>query len=103
MQSIFPNIQIKIEFNENTDENIEVFFKFGTGPLLPIDAARHFGSSSVAAFCIYLFVSSSSFLFSTSRTHTFTQTIKEFYATLYLRLPPNGASKPSSVGIPGTY
>jgi ABC-type multidrug transport system ATPase subunit len=39
MQSIFPDIQIEIDFDANTDENIEVFFKFGSGPRLPIDAA----------------------------------------------------------------
>jgi hypothetical protein len=39
MQSIFPEIQIEIDFDANTDENIEVFFQFGAGPRLPIDAA----------------------------------------------------------------
>jgi hypothetical protein len=39
MQSIFPEIQIEIDFDANTDENIEVFFRFGPGPRFPIDAA----------------------------------------------------------------
>jgi AAA ATPase domain len=39
MQSIFDGILITIDFDENTDENINVFFQFPGGPRLPIDAA----------------------------------------------------------------
>jgi hypothetical protein len=39
MQSIFDGINIAIEFDENTDENINIYFQFGDGPQLPMDAA----------------------------------------------------------------
>jgi energy-coupling factor transporter ATP-binding protein EcfA2 len=54
MQSIFPDIQIEIDFDENTDENIEVFFRFGTGPRLPIDAA---GTSILQASQLLAYIS----------------------------------------------
>jgi hypothetical protein len=54
MQSIFPEIQIEIDFDTNTDENIEVFFKFGTGPRLPIDAA---GTSILQASQLLAYIS----------------------------------------------
>jgi ABC-type phosphate transport system ATPase subunit len=53
MQSIFPGIQIEIDFNEATDENIEVSFKFAAGPRLPIDAA---GTSILQASQIIAYV-----------------------------------------------
>ena len=39
MQSIFPNIQINIDFDENTDENIDVSFRTGGYRSFPLDAA----------------------------------------------------------------
>ncbi len=39
MQSIFPNIQIDIDFDENTDENIEVSFRTSGWRSFPFDAA----------------------------------------------------------------
>jgi hypothetical protein len=35
----FDGINIAIEFDENTDENINVYFQFADGPQLPVDAA----------------------------------------------------------------
>lgn len=39
MQSIFENIEIEIEFDAATAENIDVFFRNGGGARFPIDAA----------------------------------------------------------------
>jgi AAA ATPase domain len=39
MQSIFPGIEININFDENTDENIEVSFRTGGYRSFPFDAA----------------------------------------------------------------
>lgn len=39
MQSIFPGIQIEINFNENTDENIDVSFRTSGYRSFPFDAA----------------------------------------------------------------
>ena len=39
MQSIFPGLQINIDFDENTDENIEVSFRAGGYQRFPLDAA----------------------------------------------------------------
>lgn len=54
MQSIFPDIRIEIDFDANTDENIEVFFRFGAGPRLPIDAA---GTSILQASQVLAYIS----------------------------------------------
>jgi AAA domain, putative AbiEii toxin, Type IV TA system/AAA ATPase domain len=54
MQSIFPEIQIEIDFDANTDENIEVFFRFGQGPRFPIDAA---GTSILQASQLFAYIS----------------------------------------------
>jgi energy-coupling factor transporter ATP-binding protein EcfA2 len=54
MQSIFPNIQIQIEFEEDTDENIEAFFKFEVWPRYPIDAA---GTSILQASQLLAYIS----------------------------------------------
>jgi ABC-type phosphate transport system ATPase subunit len=54
MQSIFPEIQIDIDFDANTDENIEVFFKFGSGPRFPIDSA---GTSILQASQLLAYIS----------------------------------------------
>ena len=53
MQSIFNGITIDIEFNENTDENIQVRFQLPGGPLLPIDAA---GTSILQASQILAYI-----------------------------------------------
>lgn len=53
MQSIFNGISIDIEFNENTDENIQVRFQLPGGPLLPIDAA---GTSILQASQILAYI-----------------------------------------------
>jgi hypothetical protein len=39
MRSIFPGIQIEIDFAEDTDETIEVFYRTEGGTRLPVDAA----------------------------------------------------------------
>jgi energy-coupling factor transporter ATP-binding protein EcfA2 len=54
MQSIFPELQIEIDFDEDTDENIEVFFRMGAGPRFPIDAA---GTSVLQASQILAYIS----------------------------------------------
>ena len=54
MQSIFPDIQIQIDFDANTDENIEATFKFGAGPTLPINSA---GTSILQASQLLAYIS----------------------------------------------
>lgn len=54
MQSIFPGITIQLEFNENTDENISVYFGFGGGQRFPIDAA---GTSILQASQLLAYIS----------------------------------------------
>jgi AAA domain, putative AbiEii toxin, Type IV TA system/AAA ATPase domain len=54
MQSIFPNIQIEIDFEEDTDESIEAFFRFGASPRFPIDAA---GTSILQASQLLAYIS----------------------------------------------
>jgi hypothetical protein len=53
MQSIFNGITIDLSFNENTDENIQVYFQLPGGPRLPIDAA---GTSILQASQILAYV-----------------------------------------------
>jgi energy-coupling factor transporter ATP-binding protein EcfA2 len=53
MQSIFEGIEIEIEFDENTDENIQARFRLPGGPLLPVDAA---GTSILQASQILAYV-----------------------------------------------
>jgi predicted ATP-dependent endonuclease of OLD family len=53
MQSIFNGIMIEIDFNENTDENIQVRFQLPGGPLLPVDAA---GTSILQASQILAYI-----------------------------------------------
>lgn len=53
MQSIFDGIDITIDFDENTDENIQVRFRLPGGPLLPVDAA---GTSILQASQILAYV-----------------------------------------------
>jgi energy-coupling factor transporter ATP-binding protein EcfA2 len=54
MQSIFDGINIGVEFDENTDENINVYFQFRGGPQLPVDAA---GTSVLQASQILAYIS----------------------------------------------
>jgi energy-coupling factor transporter ATP-binding protein EcfA2 len=54
MRSIFEGIAIDIEFDEDTDEVIEVFFQFPGGPRLPVDAA---GTSVLQASQILAYIS----------------------------------------------
>jgi hypothetical protein len=54
MQSIFEGIEIAIEFDENTDENINVYFQLPGGPRLPVDAA---GTSVLQASQILAYIS----------------------------------------------
>jgi predicted ATPase len=54
MQSIFDGILIDVDFDESTDENINVFFKFPDGPRLPVDAA---GTSVLQASQILAYIS----------------------------------------------
>ena len=54
IQSIFEGIDIAIEFDENTDENINVYFQFASGPRLPVDAA---GTSVLQACQILAYIS----------------------------------------------
>ena len=53
MQSIFHEISIEIDFNENTDENIQAYFQLPGGPKLPIDAA---GTSILQASQILAYI-----------------------------------------------
>jgi len=53
MQTIFEGIAIEIEFNEHTDENIQVHFQLPGGPMLPVDAA---GTSILQASQILAYV-----------------------------------------------
>ncbi len=53
MQSIFEGISIEIDFDENTDENIQAHFSLPGGPLLPVDAA---GTSILQASQILAYV-----------------------------------------------
>ena len=53
MELIFPNINLRISFDENTDENIDVFFGFVGGPWYPIDAA---GTSILQASQILAYI-----------------------------------------------
>jgi energy-coupling factor transporter ATP-binding protein EcfA2 len=54
MQSIFEGIEITIEFDEETDENINVYFQLPNGPRLPVDAA---GTSVLQASQILAYIS----------------------------------------------
>lgn len=53
MQSIFPGILITVTFEDNTDENVQAFFKMPGGPRLPIDAA---GTSILQASQILAYI-----------------------------------------------
>jgi energy-coupling factor transporter ATP-binding protein EcfA2 len=53
MQSIFDGLSIEVDYNEDTDENIEVFFQVAGGPRLPIDAA---GTSVLQASQILAYI-----------------------------------------------
>lgn len=53
MQSMFDGIAIQIDFDEDTDENIQVRFSLPGGPLLPVDAA---GTSILQASQILAYV-----------------------------------------------
>jgi energy-coupling factor transporter ATP-binding protein EcfA2 len=54
MRSLFPGISIDLEFNENTDEHINVYFHFGMGHRFPIDAA---GTSILQASQLLAYIS----------------------------------------------
>jgi hypothetical protein len=54
MRSIFEGISISVDFDESTDENINVFFQFRGGPRLPVDAA---GTSVLQASQILAYIS----------------------------------------------
>lgn len=54
MRSIFPDVIVQVEFDEETDEAIEVFVQFPGEPRLPIDAA---GTSVLQASQILAYVS----------------------------------------------
>ena len=53
MQSIFGDISVDIEFDENTDEWIQVYFRFAGGPRLQVDAA---GTSVLQASQILAYI-----------------------------------------------
>lgn len=53
MGSIFQGISIEIDFDENTDENIQVRFRLPGGPTLPVDAA---GTSILQASQILAYI-----------------------------------------------
>lgn len=54
MQAIFGAITVEIDFDEDTDEAIEVFFQFPGGPRLQVDAA---GTSVLQASQILAYIS----------------------------------------------
>ncbi len=53
MRSLFPEIDLWVEFNENSDENIGAYFQVLNGPKLPVDAA---GTSILQASQILAYV-----------------------------------------------
>jgi predicted ATPase len=53
MRSIFPNIDVEIDWDPATDENISVYFRFPGGPRLPMDAA---GTSVLQASQILAYI-----------------------------------------------
>jgi hypothetical protein len=53
MQSIFGDVSIEIDFDGNTDEWIEVYFRFAGGPRLQVDAA---GTSVLQASQILAYI-----------------------------------------------
>ena len=53
MRSIFPEIQVAVDFAENTDEHIEVYFQLPGGPRLPMDAA---GTSILQTSQIFAYI-----------------------------------------------
>nr|WP_245399038.1 AAA family ATPase [Pseudomonas syringae] len=53
MRILFPKLHIEIEFDRQRDETINVYFKQGNGPRLPIDAA---GTSILQASQIVAYV-----------------------------------------------
>ena len=53
MRTLFPKLHIEIEFDRQRDETINVYFKQGSGPRLPIDAA---GTSILQASQIMAYV-----------------------------------------------
>ena len=53
MRSLFEGINIDVGFDEDTDENINVSFKFPNGPWLPVDAA---GTSVLQASQILAYI-----------------------------------------------
>jgi energy-coupling factor transporter ATP-binding protein EcfA2 len=53
MTSIFPNIEVEVQFDEDTDEHIDAHVKLGPGPLLPVDAA---GTSVLQASQILAYI-----------------------------------------------
>lgn len=53
MQSIFDGVTVELNFNENTDENIQAYFQLPGGPRLPIDAA---GTSILQASQILAYI-----------------------------------------------
>ena len=54
MRTIFPGITISIDFDENTDENIQIYLELSGGPRLPLDAA---GTSVLQASQILAYIS----------------------------------------------
>ncbi len=54
MRTIFPRINVSLEFDENTDEHIGAFVQVGSAPRLPLDAA---GTSVLQASQILGYVS----------------------------------------------
>lgn len=54
MRSIFSDINVEVDFDEETDETIEVFIQFPGNPRLPIDAA---GTSILQASQILAYIS----------------------------------------------
>ena len=99
---IFEGIDIAIEFDEDTDENINVYFQSARGPRLPVDAA---GTSVLQASQILAYIS----LFAPRvlildepdlHLHPDNQRI---YATLSLTWPQRGASRRLSAHTHGTF
>jgi hypothetical protein len=80
MQSIFAGIEIAMEFDEDTDENINVYFQFPGGTRLPVDAA---GTSVLQASQILAtsLFSRPRCSFWTSRTHICTRTTSAYFVT----------------------
>jgi len=53
MSTLFPGFTVRVDFEDETDENVQAFFRLGNGPELPVDAA---GTSILQASQILAYI-----------------------------------------------